>query len=249
MDGGALTTLRTGAASGAATAILARPESEAAAIIGAGRQGRATQLEAVCAVRPIRRASVFDPEAGAAERFADEMSEQAGHPGDSGGNGGRGGGGSRHRLHRHPVRHAVFDDTAVRSGTRAVGAYAPTAREIPGETVGQSRLVVDSQAACLEEAGDLLIPLGEGLIGPPDTWVEIGEIAAGAAPAAVGGRDHLFKSVGLAVQDAAAAAVALQGGRFPGARRPSRALNGCAPGGWTEAGAHAELNPPESRRG
>ena len=107
----------------------------------------------------------------------------------------------------------LFDDTAVRSGTHinAVGAYTPTAREIPGETVGRSRLVVDSRAACLEEAGDLLIPLGEGLIGPPDTWVEIGEIAAGARPGRQSADEiTLFKSVGLAVQDAAAAAVALQ---------------------------------------
>lgn len=212
MDGGALTTLRTGAASGAATAILARPESEAAAIIGAGRQGR-TQLEAVCAVRPIRRASVFDPEAGAAERFANEMSEQLGIPVIPAVTADEAVAAADIVCTATPSGTPVFDDTAVRSGTHinAVGAYTPTAREIPGETVGRSRLVVDSRAACLEEAGDLLIPLGEGLIGPPDTWVEIGEIAAGARPGRQSADEiTLFKSVGLAVQDAAAAAVALQ---------------------------------------
>jgi ornithine cyclodeaminase/alanine dehydrogenase-like protein (mu-crystallin family) len=212
IDGGALTALRTGAASGAATALLARADADAAAVIGAGRQGR-SQLEAVCAVRPVRRAAVFDPDGNAAAAFAAEMAAAL-------------------RIPVTPARSAddavaradivctatpfgtpVFDDAAVRPGTHinAVGAYTPTQREIPGATASRARLTVDSRAACLEEAGDLLIPLGEGLIGPPDTWAELGEIAAGSRAGRQSADEiTLFKSVGLAVQDAAAATVTLR---------------------------------------
>jgi alanine dehydrogenase len=74
MDGTYLTALRTGAASGAATELLARPDGRVAAVFGAGAQGR-TQLEAVCAVRPIVEAWVYDVSSERAGRYADEMAE------------------------------------------------------------------------------------------------------------------------------------------------------------------------------
>ena len=72
MDGTALTALRTGAASGAATDVLSRADAEIAAIFGAGVQGR-TQLEAVCVVRALRKAWIYDTNQEAAERYAREM--------------------------------------------------------------------------------------------------------------------------------------------------------------------------------
>ena len=72
LDGTTLTALRTGAASGAATDVLARDDAEVCAILGAGVQGR-TQLEAVCAVRPIRRVRVLDLSREAAEQFRQDM--------------------------------------------------------------------------------------------------------------------------------------------------------------------------------
>jgi ornithine cyclodeaminase/alanine dehydrogenase-like protein (mu-crystallin family) len=72
MDGTSLTAIRTGAASGAATDLLARPDANNAAIFGAGPRAQ-TQLEAVCTVRPIRRAMIFDANAERAEALAREM--------------------------------------------------------------------------------------------------------------------------------------------------------------------------------
>jgi len=212
MDGGTLTALRTGAASGAATALLARSEADTVAVIGAGRQGRA-QLEAVCAVRSIRRATVFDPNGDAASVFAAETSAALGIPVTAARSADEAVAAAGIVCTATPSATPVFDDAAVRSGTHinAVGAYTPDRREIPGATVARARLAVDSRVACLAEAGDLLLPLDEGLIGSPDTWAELGEIAACSRPGRQSADElTLFKSVGLAVQDAAAAAGALQ---------------------------------------
>lgn len=215
MEGASLTALRTGAASGAATDLLARPDAAVAAVFGAGVQGR-TQLEAVCAVRPIREAWVYDGNPQRAQAYAEEMGGQLGIP-----------------IHvatnpAEAVRRAdvvctattsttpVFDDADVRPGTHinAIGAYTPQMREIPTETVLRARVVIDHRTASLAEAGDLLIPIREGRMTEEHIWAELGEIAAGLQP----GRQSpdeitLFKSVGVAVQDVAAAAAVLEAAR------------------------------------
>jgi alanine dehydrogenase len=212
MDGTYLTALRTGAASGAATSLLARQDSRMAAIFGAGAQAR-TQLEAVQSVRPIEEAWVYDLDRDQAEGYATEMSRKlsldvhvASSPSEA-------------------LRHAdvictattsktpVFNDAELKPGTHinAVGAYTPEMQEIPAETVQRSKLVIDHHQASMAEAGDLLIPLNRGLISEDDIYAELGEIAAGLKP----GRESpeeitLFKSVGVAVQDVAAANAVLQ---------------------------------------
>lgn len=209
MEGGYLTALRTGAASGAATDLLARQDARTVAIFGAGTQGR-TQLEAVCQVRDISRAWVCDMNAQAAERYVQEMRGQGRVPADL-------------RVAASPseaVREAdvictattsstpVFDGHDLRPGTHinAIGAFTPQMQEVDFETIRQARIVVDSRAACLAEAGDLIIPLRKGLITEADIYAELGEIAAGIKP---GRKDDqqitYFKSVGSAVQDAAVA--------------------------------------------
>ncbi len=215
MDGTYLTALRTGAASGAATDLLARQDSRTAAIFGAGAQGR-TQLEAICAVRPIEKAWVYDLATVQAEAYAAEMSERLSLP-----------------VHvaetpAEAVRRAdvictattscepVFDDGDVRPGAHinAVGAYTPQMQEIPAETVLRAKVVIDHHEASLAEAGDLLIPLQQGLMTEEHIYAELGEIAAGRKP----GRETeeeitLFKSVGVAVQDVAAASAVLSAAR------------------------------------
>src|SRR3972149_4536301 len=81
LEGGALTAIRTGAASGAATDLLARPDSHVAAIFGAGVQGR-TQLEGVCTVREIERAWIFDPDPQKVAAFITEMASRGAVPAD-----------------------------------------------------------------------------------------------------------------------------------------------------------------------
>jgi len=213
MDAATLTAIRTGAASGAATDLLARPASATVAIFGAGVQGR-TQLEAVCAVRPIRRCRVFDPAGEAARSFADEMAERLGIPVEAADTPAEALAGADVVCTATTASEPVFEDADLAPGVHlnAVGAYQPPAREVPAETVCRARVVVDQRAAALEEAGDLVVPIREGRITEAHIAAEVGEIVAGRAT----GRQTdeqvtLFKSVGVAVEDVSAASAALAG--------------------------------------
>jgi ornithine cyclodeaminase/alanine dehydrogenase-like protein (mu-crystallin family) len=96
----------------------------------------------------------------------------------------------------------------VKPGTHinAIGAFTPTSREIDDETVSTSKIVVDSIDASLAEAGDIIIPLKEGVIQRQDIRAELGEIITGKKPARTSLQEKtLFKSVGLGIQDAAVA--------------------------------------------
>jgi len=212
MDGASLTAIRTGAASGAATDLMARPESRVVAIFGAGVQAR-TQLGAVCAVRDISETRVFDIFPEARERFADEMSRELNITVSAVAS-------PKEALDGADIVSAattsetpIFSDADLAAGTHvnAVGSYKPHVVEIPPETVKRAHVVVDERAAALEEAGDLIGPIKAGLIGPDHIRAELGEVVAGAKP----GRPSpeavtFFKSVGVAVQDLAAACRALE---------------------------------------
>jgi ornithine cyclodeaminase/alanine dehydrogenase-like protein (mu-crystallin family) len=215
MDGAYLTALRTGAASGAATDLLARPDAHTATVFGAGAQGR-TQLEAVCTVRPIHQAWVYDVAPRQAAAYAEEMSQRLSLP---------------VRVAETPaqaVRQAdvictattatspVFADADVRPGTHvnAVGAYTPHMQEVPPKTVLRARVVIDHRESSLAEAGDLLIPIEQGLMTEDHIYAELGEIAAGSKPGRASPDEiTLFKSVGVAVQDVAAASAVLEAAR------------------------------------
>ncbi|MGH9320124.1 MAG: ornithine cyclodeaminase family protein, partial [Vicinamibacteria bacterium] len=146
IDGTYLTALRTGAASGAATDLLARPDARTVAVLGTGVQGR-TQLQAVCAVRPIERVLVFDTRRGTAEKFLAEMAD-AGPPIPrnieiaSTANG---------AVAKADVictattsTTPVFGDSDVKPGAHvnAIGSFTPQMQELPAETVARSLLVV-----------------------------------------------------------------------------------------------------------
>ena len=215
MDGSYLTALRTGAASGAATDLLARKEARRAAIFGAGTQAR-TQLEAICQVRPIQEAWVYDPNPERMTAFVAEMEGKLAiriHPSENPAQAARP---AEVICTATTSSTPVFHDEDIQPGTHinAVGAYTPQMQEIPAETVKRSKIVIDHRASSLAEAGDLIIPLNKGLISEQDIYAELGEIAAGAKP----GRESVdeitfFKSVGVAVQDVAAANAVLQAAR------------------------------------
>lgn len=210
MDGEVLTAVRTGAASGVATDVLARGDAAVAAVIGAGVQGH-HQLEAVCCVRPVREALVYDENQETGLRFADDLAEALGIP--------------VRVLHRvSGIREAdiictatsspkpVFADGDVAAGTHinAIGAFRPEAREIPGTTVGRARVAVDSRAACMAEAGEIILARREGHLGDDFNPSELGELVAGTAPGRADEMEiTLFKSVGNAVQDLAVAGLVL----------------------------------------
>jgi alanine dehydrogenase len=215
MDGTYLTALRTGAASGAATDLLARDDARVAAIFGAGVQGR-TQLEAVCTVRPIEEAWIYDIEPQRAETYAEEMGERIGATVNVARSPSEAVGPADVICTATTSSHPVFADVDVQPGTHinAVGAYTPQMREIPPETVLRAKVVIDHHEAALAEAGDLLIPMEQGLMSAGHIYAELGEIVAGDRP----GRETvqeitLFKSVGVAVQDVAVAGAVLEAAR------------------------------------
>jgi ornithine cyclodeaminase/alanine dehydrogenase len=209
MDGEYLTAVRTGAASGVATRHLARREpGQTAAIFGAGVQGR-MQLEGVAEVRRLSRAWVYDPDAEAASRFAREMSRRldlevavASGPSEA----------ARADILCTATTspRPVFDGRQVREGAHvnAIGSHTPEARELDGELIRRARLVGDSREACFRESGDIVLPLREGLIGEGHFHAELGEIVSGRKPGRLSEREiTVFKSNGLAIQDAAAASL------------------------------------------
>jgi ornithine cyclodeaminase len=106
----------------------------------------------------------------------------------------------------------IFDDADIRPGMHinAVGSFKPTVRELPAKTIVRADVFVDSREAAWEEAGDLIQPLQDQQINRQHIRAELGELVLGK----MSGRTHpqaitVFKSVGIAIQDAAAARQAL----------------------------------------
>lgn len=206
MDGTYLTALRTGAVSGAAADLLARPDSRVLVAIGAGAQG-VTQIAAICAVRPIERVIGVDVSEAALERLRDTLNRDWPE--------------IARRLETTTdsvasVRQAdiicaattsrtpVFRDEDVKPGTHVsgVGAYTPEMQELPAETVARANVVVDAVDAALSEGGDLIIPLEAGIVSRDHFRKELGMIVNGVAPGRTSNDEiTLFKSVGNAVQD------------------------------------------------
>ncbi len=214
LEGSTLTAIRTGAGSGAATDLLARRSAKVAAIIGSGVQAR-TQLEAVCCVRDIREVWVYSPNPAHAADFASAMAGYGSIPANI----------NIAASAEEAVSRAgivctattsltpVFPFHALQPGTHinAVGSFTPQMQELDEQTVRASLVVVDSREAALEEAGELIMALQSGAIGPAHIHAELGEIIAGRKPGRQSADEiTLFKSVGVAAQDAVAASIALQ---------------------------------------
>ena len=217
LEGSSLTAIRTGAAGGAAIDLLARPESKIAAIFGAGAQGR-TQLEAACTARQIESAFIFDGNAAKAEAFAAEMKGKGLITPDI-----RVAPSAREAIENADIictattsSKPVFDDKDIKPGTHisAVGSYTPDMQEVPAETLLRAKIFVDSRSASLEEAGDLIQPMQAGFFDETHICGELGEVVLGQLPGR-GSQEEItyFKSVGIAVQDAMAAQVALSNAR------------------------------------
>lgn len=213
LEGGTLTAIRTGAGSGAATDLLARPDAAVVAILGSGAQAR-TQLAAVCAVRAIQEVRVYSPNQANAAAFATEMAGAGPVPA---------------MVHvvadaatavadadiictATTARTPVFNGKALKPGVHinAIGSFQPSTQEIDYETVRRSLVVVDSREGVLSEAGDLIVPMQQGVITAEHIHAELGEIVAGKRHGRTGEQQiTLFKSVGTAVQDAVAGCIAL----------------------------------------
>ena len=209
MDGTSLTAIRTGAAGGLAAELLSRKEAGTVALFGAGVQGK-SQLQGVLAVRKIHTVWILDSSLNQAEKLAAEMASWSSCPEIVAK-------GSSDRDVREAVSQAdiviaattsstpLFNGNDLRPGTHVtgVGSFTPQMQEIDEITVRRARVIVDSREACMAEAGDLIIA---GAV----ISAEIGEIVNGVFPPRQNDQEiTFFKSVGVAVQDAAAAATVL----------------------------------------
>lgn len=207
IDATSVTSVRTAAVSGLATRILAREDAGDLAIVGSGVEAR-THLEAMLTVRKIRRIRVASKTPDRARAFAEREAK-------------------RHGIQVTPsasVREAVEGADLICSVTssrepviqgewlapgahvNAIGSSVATARELDTAAVVRSRLFVDQRESALIEAGDVVIPIQEGAMTAGHIVAELGELVTGEAkgrtsPAEV----TVFKSVGLAIEDVAAA--------------------------------------------
>lgn len=218
IDAGELTAIRTAAAAGLAARLLSRPGSRVLTVFGAGAQAP-RQIEAVRAVRPVEEVRVVSRGGESARRLASSLE------------------GVDARAVANPAEAVdgadvivavttsvtpVFDGAGLAAGTHVSGSgsFAADAREIGGEVVARARVVVEEREAALEEAGDLIIPIREGLVPPDVIDADLGEIVNGRAPGGSAGRDlTFFKSVGTAVQDVAIGAEVLRRAEAAGVGR------------------------------
>ncbi|MGW6704000.1 ornithine cyclodeaminase family protein [Streptomyces sp. NPDC054956] len=205
LDGTALTSLRTPAVSAAAVRALAVPDAAHLVVFGTGPQAL-RHVEAVRAVRPISRVSVVARHAGRGEAFAARCA-------DAGVEAVAAGAGAVAvadvvvccTTSREPLfpGHLVPGHATV----VAVGSHEPDAREVDTELVCRSTLVVESRAAALAEAGDVIVPLREGAMTAGHIAGDLAELVTGRL-AHDPSRPRLFKSVGMAWEDLSVAAAA-----------------------------------------
>jgi ornithine cyclodeaminase len=200
LNAGGITAVRTAAVSGVATRLLARDDVRTLAILGTGTQGR-SHLDAMRAVREFERVVAWS----ASGRNLDGAESVA------------------------TVEEAVRDADVVCTVTavaepivrrewlkdgvhiNAVGSSIPTTRELDTATMAAASLFVDRRESTVNEAGDFLFPQREGAIGPEHIRAELGEILLGTAPGRTSPEElTVFKSLGLAVEDLAAAEYVLQ---------------------------------------
>jgi alanine dehydrogenase len=207
IEAGKLGQMRTGAATGVATKYLARADASTVGILGTGRQA-SSQLQAICAVRPIERVWVYSPTPEHRRRFADEMSGLLGISVEAA------------AAPRDVVAEAdivvtitksaqpVFDGHWLEQGTHinAAGSNRVEAREIDAETVRRAGCIaIDDRRQGRSESGDLVSAVQDGITSW-DQVVELGEIVSNRATGRSDPRDiTLFESLGIAIEDVAVA--------------------------------------------
>ncbi|MFZ8844197.1 ornithine cyclodeaminase family protein [Thermoflexus sp.] len=222
--------LRTGAATGLATRYLARPDARVVGMIGAGRQA-ATQLMAVCAVRPIAEARVYSPTPERRAAFAHRMRETLGIPVQAVERPEAAVEGADILITITSAREPVLRGAWLRPGVHlnAAGSNALLRRELDEEAIARADLIViDSRAQGQIEAGDFLEPLERGRLQWERVY-ELRDVVAGRVGRAHPEQITLFKSLGIALEDIAVAAVAYERARAQGAGERIRFLEDLLP--------------------
>ena len=207
MDASSITAIRTAAVSGVATRLLARADARSLAILGSGVQAR-THLDAMIHSRPIETVRVWSRDAGHARDFADRESRRHGIVVTAASSVKEAVRGADIICTTTSAREPILEGDWISAGAHinAVGSSVAFARELDSAAVRRARLYVDRRESALNEAGDFLLARNEGAVDDNHIVGEIGELLLGRidgrrAP----GEITLFKSLGLAVEDLAAA--------------------------------------------
>lgn len=212
MNASAITAIRTAAVSAVATRALAREDSRDLVIIGAGVQAR-SHLTAISCVRPIKRAQVVSRNIEHARQLVSEMQDAFAFPLHAGDNIHDAVSAANIIVTATTSLAPVLQRAWIAAGTHinAIGTYSPRAREIDSATMVAASIFVDRRESALNEAGDYLLAAQEGAIGPDNIRAELGEVLIGAAAGRTNSEEiTLFKSLGIAIEDLAAAAYIYQ---------------------------------------
>jgi len=158
LDGESVTAIRTGAASGLATGMLAKKDAKVGAVFGTGVQAK-SQVEAILAVKNLEKILVFSRNKESAELFCNLINDTFGIKASTG---------NKDSLKEAdvictatPSKKPLFEHGDLNLGVHinAIGSFKPHMQEIPVETVINSKVIVDKRETCTVEAGDLIIPV------------------------------------------------------------------------------------------
>ncbi len=212
MDGRFITEARTAAVSAVATQALAQPGAGVLAVIGSGVQAR-SHVDAIGRVRELREIRAWSPNADRLARFVRETTARSGATVTAAASAQAAVDGADIVVLATSAREPVVRSAWIADGAHicAVGACRPHQREMETALVARGRVFVDSRAGALAEAGDLLIPIAEGAFDASHIAGELGEVAAGTVPGRRSAAEvTIFKSLGMGVEDVAAAHLAYQ---------------------------------------
>jgi len=212
VNASAITEIRTAAVSAVATKLLAREDATELAVIGAGVQAR-SHLSAMACVRSIRRARIVSKHSERAQQLSAAMKSSFLFPIESVDTAEDAVRGADLIVTATTAREPVLRREWISPGAHinAIGTFSPNAREIDTATMVAASLFVDRRESALNEAGDYLIAAREGAIGPDHIKAELGEILIGAHRGRTSSEEiTIFKSLGLAIEDLAAAAYSFQ---------------------------------------
>jgi ornithine cyclodeaminase/alanine dehydrogenase-like protein (mu-crystallin family) len=210
LNAGAITAIRTAAVSAVATRLLARPGASRLAILGAGTQAR-SHLEAMRAVLELERVTVWSRTPGRASLLPGVEEAASAREAVAG---------ADVIVTATSAREPILEHGWLAEGAHvnAVGSSIPSTRELDTATMAAAALYVDRRESTLAEAGDYLFAAAEGAIGPGAIRGEIGELLIGAAEGRRSDRElTVFKSLGVAVEDLAAAEFVFERARAQGA--------------------------------
>ena len=211
VDASQITAIRTAAVSAVATRALARAGANNLAVLGAGVQAR-SHIEAMACVLELEQVRICSRSPESAERLAAEAAQQHGLTCTAATSPQEALAGADVVVTVTNAREPIVsrDWLAAGAHVNAVGSSIPTTRELDGATMAAARIVVDRRESTLAESGDVLLAIEEGALARDVPLVELSDVLCGSAPGRTSDGDlTVFVSLGLAVEDLAAAELAL----------------------------------------